>query len=92
MTVHPTLGTFAGEFGGGSPVLEAVCKEIYEFAEIASWYKLTSERKRILSVFHKINSSCMSYEPPESTVDLKKEIDLRQAVVRKYWDKAKRIL
>jgi len=69
-----------------------VCKEIYEFAEIANWYKLTSQRKRIFSVFRKINRSCASYEPPGSTVNPKREIDLRQAVVGKYWDKAKRIV
>jgi hypothetical protein len=92
LRIFETLGTFAGEFGGGVPVLEAVCKELYGFAEIAGWYKLTPERKRIFSVFRKIDSACKSYKPPGSTVNSKKEIDLRQAVVCKCWDKAKRIL
>ena len=57
LRILETLGEFAGEFGGGAPVLKAVCKELYEFAEIASWYKLTLERKRIFLVFRKISQS-----------------------------------
>lgn len=91
LRIFETLGEFAGEFGGGTPVLKAVCKEIYEFAEIASWYKLAPERKRALSVFRKIHSTCASFEPAGAARNAKKEINDRQAVVRKYWDKAKRI-
>ena len=91
LKIFETLGEFAGEFGGGTPVLKTVCKELYEFAEIASWYKLTKERKRIFSVFRKIHNACARFKPPGATGNPKKEIDSRQAVVRKYWDNAKRI-
>jgi hypothetical protein len=91
LRIFETLGEFAGEFDGGIPVLKAVCKEIYEFAQITSWYKLRPERKRVLSVFQKIHSACSSFEPPGAGRGVKKEINDRQAVVRKYWDKARRL-
>jgi hypothetical protein len=89
--IFETLGTFAGEFGGGIPVLKAVCNEMYEFAQISSWYKLISEKKKLLSVFSKIHKACTEFKPTGTTRKVKKKITARQAVVRKYWDKAKRI-
>jgi len=91
LRVFENLGEFAGEFGGGIPVLRSVCKEMYEFAEITRWYKLVSERKALLSVFAKIHKACESFEPPGRARNAKKEINARKEVVRKYWDKAKRL-
>ena len=91
LRIFEILGEFSGEFGGGIPVLRAVGKEICEFAEIASWYNLAPERKRIYSVFRKIHKACGSFDPPGGARSTKREINARQAVVRKYWDKAKRL-
>jgi hypothetical protein len=91
LRIFETLGEFAGEFGGGIPVLKAVCKEIYGFAEITSWYRLESERKHVLSVFRKIHIACASFGPPGATRSAKREINDRQAVVRKYWNIAKKL-
>lgn len=89
--IFETIGEWAGEYNGGIPVLRAVCKEMYEFAEIATWYSLVSEKKNLFAVFGKIHKACESFKPPSSASKVKKEIDARQTVVRKYWDKAKRL-
>jgi hypothetical protein len=91
LRIFETLGEFAGEFAGGIPVLRTVCKEMYEFAEIATWYKLVAEKKKLFKVFSKIHKACASFEPSGSNRKAKKEIDARQILVRKYWDKAKRL-
>jgi hypothetical protein len=91
LNIFETLGEFAGEFGGGIPVLRAVCQKMYEFAEIAEWYNLVSEKKKLFAVFGKIHKACERFEPPGSARKAKKEINARQAEVRKYWDKAKRL-
>jgi len=89
--VFETLGVYAGEFGGGVPVIRAVCQQMYEFAEIASWYRFASGRRGLFAAFRKIHVACAIYEPPGPARMARKEIDRRQAVVRKYWDKAKRL-
>jgi hypothetical protein len=91
LKIFETIGEWAGEYNGGIPVLKAVCQQIYEFAEIAKWYNLVSEKKNLFAVFGKIHKACASFEPPSSASKAKKEIDARQTVVRKYWDKAKRL-
>jgi hypothetical protein len=89
--ISETLGKFAGEFDGGVPVLREVCKELYEFAEIATWYKLLAEKKKIFKIFSRIHKACGSFEPSSPNRKAKKEIDARQTVVRKYWDKTKQL-
>jgi hypothetical protein len=91
LRIFETLGEFAAEFGGGIPVLRAVCKEMYEFAEIATWYKLMAEKRKLLKVFSKINKACASFESSGPRCEAKKEINARQNEVRKYWDKVKRL-
>lgn len=89
--IFEILGKDAGEFDGGIPVLMIVCQKLYEFAEIASWSKLASERKRLFSVFDKIYKACANFSLPGATSNINKEISTRQAVVRQFWDKAKRL-
>ncbi len=89
--IFETIGEWAGEYNGGIPVLRAVCQQIFEFARIAYWYDLVYEKKRLFIVFGKIHKSCLNFEPSSPSNKAKKEIIARQTVVRKYWDKSKRL-
>lgn len=91
LRIFETIGEWAGEYNGGVPVLRAVCQQIFEFARIANWYDLASEKKRLFALFGKIHKGCARFKPSGPARKVKKEISARQTVVRKYWDKAKRL-
>jgi hypothetical protein len=91
LRIFEIIGEWAGEYNGGIPVLRAVCQQIYEFARIANWYDLVSEKRKIFVLFGKIHKACASFKPSGPIHKAKKEIIGRQTVVRKYWDKAKRL-
>jgi hypothetical protein len=91
LKIFETTGTWAGEGNGGIPVLREVCKHMFEFARIASWNDLVNEKKNLLVIFSKIHNACANFEITSSVCKAKREINNRQAVVRKYWDKSKQL-
>jgi len=57
-----TLGEWAAEFSSNESTLEGVCSIIHDFAEIASWYNLVHEKKKILMILNKMIKACDEYE------------------------------
>lgn len=83
LDILESLGEFAAEYD----VLRAVCQQLYEFTEIAD----KDGKKKLFTVFSKIFKACSEFEPSGPNCKAEKESKDRQAVVKKYWDKAKRL-
>jgi hypothetical protein len=86
-----TIGEFAAEFGGGRRVLTTVCQVLCDFAEIAGWYNLCAERPRLDRVFRKLDQACAEYRSPRGVRKHDESSDARRAIVRKYWQRTKRL-
>ncbi len=70
-----TLGEWTAEFSSKNSTLKAVCSIIHDFAEIATWYNLSIEKKRILRMLTVIEKSCDKFK--EELIS-KKSMKVRQ--------------
>lgn len=91
LKVLKTLGEFSAEFNKIS-ILERVCKSVYHFGEIATWYELSQEKTKAYRTLTTIKKACLEYEgAKKTTTEIKKEREKRQAIVDKYSKKLKEI-
>jgi len=69
------LGEWTAKYSSKNSTLKEVCSIIHDFAEIATWYNLSTEKKRILRMLTFIQKSCDKFK--EELIS-KKSMKVRQ--------------
>lgn len=84
-----TLGEWAAEFSSKKSTLEEVCSIIHDFAEIATWYDLSTEKRRISRMLTEMLKSCDEFEKESNSQRNIKARQNRKAVIVKTKEKIK---
>lgn len=86
-----TLGQWAGEFTEDRAALKQVCSMIHDFCEIAHWYKLKAEKRKLIKSFKKISTAIDEYEKEVKNKTPDNERKKRKQIVKETINKIQKI-